>query len=59
MKAVAADCMALSLFVSWGNMENEGIACRVAGFWKLFTAGAPKVQARYVTAMLTCSVTEL
>jgi hypothetical protein len=39
-------------------MENEGITHRVAHFWQLFAAGAPQMQVRYVTAALTCSVTE-
>lgn len=58
MKAVVAYCMALSQQISWENMENEGITHRSAGFWQLFAAGTPQMQVRYVTAVLTCSVTE-
>lgn len=58
MKAVAAYCTALSQQVSWGNMENEGIIHRVARFWQLFAGGTPQMQVRYVTAALTCPVTE-
>jgi hypothetical protein len=39
-------------------MENEGITHRVACFWQLFAAGDPHMHFRYVTAALTCSVTE-
>jgi len=58
VKAVAAYCTGLSQHASWGNMENEGITHRVARFWQLFAAGAPHMQVRYVTAALTCFVTE-
>lgn len=58
MKAVTAYCTALSQHVSWGDMENEGITHRVTRFWQLFTADALQMQVRYVTAALTCSVTE-
>lgn len=58
VKVVGACCAALSQHVSWRNMENEGITHRVARFWQLFAACAPQMQVRYVTAALTCSVTE-
>lgn len=58
MKAVAAYCTALAQHVCWGNTENEGITHRVARFWQLFAAGAPQMQVRYVTAVLTCPVIE-